>query len=121
MKRRSKVSGKSAKAQRSKTPKPTRRNRKVETPSRPSAVAEEQEVAELVRERDEALEQQAATSEVLHIVSELPGDLEPVYSGHAGESRSHLRGQLRKYLPLGWRGATYPGIAQHPACLRRRR
>ena len=75
MKKRSRAGGVPIKARRPKTPKPKRGNApKIEARSKPSP-----EVARLARERDEAVDQQAATSEVLSVISASPGELELVF------------------------------------------
>jgi GAF domain-containing protein len=80
MKRRSRAGGERSKGRRPKTPKPTRRTTpKVEIRPKPSPVAEEKEVARLSRELNQALEQQAATSEVLAVISSPSGKVERVF------------------------------------------
>ncbi len=80
MKRQSKAGGKTAKAGRRKAATPKRAIPTKAVPGRHStASAQGTGTACLTRERDEALEREKATAEVLRVISSSAGQLEPIF------------------------------------------
>jgi two-component system, NtrC family, sensor kinase len=57
------------------------------------------ELRQWTADLSESLEQQTATSEVLKVISSSPGELTPSVSDDAGECSSHLRGEIRRFVP----------------------
>ena len=80
MRRRSRAGGEPAKSQRGKSAALKRRNAPKTVRDRGvSVTSQEPEVARLTRERNEALERETATSQVLRLISKSPGNLELVF------------------------------------------
>jgi GAF domain-containing protein len=109
MTRRSKGSGKQAKARRRKSVTPKRGNAPNVTRNRGASIAgQETVVARLTHERDEALLRETANSEVLHLISKSPGDLELVF-------RSILENATRICNANFGNLLSYEGEKYHPA------
>ena len=110
MRRRDKAGGKAVKTQR---PKTLKRRNAPKMANRRTPCCRQGNVARLIRERDEALEQQTAMSEILGVISNSPTDLAPVFNAILANATRLCEGNLAAL----WRydGKFLIGAAQYNA------
>ena len=74
--------------------------------------------ADLKKKLAEALEQQAATSEVLQVISRLPGELEPVFQAMLANAVRLCEasfGMLFRFEGSAWRAVAMVGVPPVPS------
>ena len=83
MKKLSRAGGERVKARHRKTVTRKRQNAPKGRPHRSIADTHQTDLARVIRERDEALEQQAAITDILRVISNSPSDVQPVLASVA--------------------------------------
>jgi hypothetical protein len=76
------------------------------------AVGKDTATAQLARERDEALQQQAATAEILKLISSSPADTQPVFEAIVRNAR---RAKILDYRQARGAGAQDAKLLRHRA------
>jgi transcriptional regulator with GAF, ATPase, and Fis domain len=108
MRRRSSAGGEATKARRRKTA-PQKRSIAPNAVRSSSDATQETELARVIRERDEALARQIATSEILRVISQSPTDVQHVFDSIVLTAARLLRCDLVFVLLCD--GATYTAVA----------
>ncbi len=113
MKRRSRAGGEPVKTRRRKTVTLKRPNASKAVRGRGTpAPDQDTEIARVIRERDEALEREKATAEVLRVISSSPGELKPVFDAmlaNAVRLCEASYGAMWLREGNGWRNAAFCG------------